>query len=186
MKLQNFAFLLFLFPIDATAQSQNPLSQCDRLDKFQKMDCLEKFESAVKKRMSVLEKNVLSGLSVLDNQFRNMRWPDGAEVRFSKEFQDAQRIWKEFTEKDCRAETAVSFGGSGWGSIMQECMIKRYLLRERTLQQRSKDLSISNLVEIFAQCIYDRTINSLIQDPLTLIYLTLFLKIDHQILKLFP
>ena len=148
MKLQNFAFLLFLLPIDATAQSQNPLSQCDRLDKFQKMDCLEKFESAVKKRMSVLEKNVLSGLSVLDNQFRNMKWPDGAEVRFSKEFQDAQRIWKEFTEKDCRAETAVSFDGSGWGSIMQECMIKRYLLRERTLQQRSKDLSISNLVEI--------------------------------------
>ena len=147
MKILTLLFLLVLIPIDAMAQAPNPLSRCVG-DKFQRMECMDKVESAVKKQISALESKLVSNLNSLDNQFRNMKWPDGSIVSFSNDFRDAQRFWREFTEKDCRAETAVSFDGNGWGSIMQECMIKRYLLRERTLQQRSKDMGISDLVEI--------------------------------------
>ena len=139
--------LLLLIPIQAVAQAPNPLSRCVG-DKFLRMECMDKVESAVNKRIAALESKLVSNLNSLDNQFRNIKWPDGSAVRFSSEFRDAQRIWREFAKKDCRAETAVSFDGGIWGSLMQECMIKRSLLRERTLQQRSKDMGMSNLVEI--------------------------------------
>jgi uncharacterized protein YecT (DUF1311 family) len=154
MKMKPLFLLIFLIPIQASAQTSNPLSRCDSGDKFQRMECMEKVERSARGRMVGLENKVISGLNVLDNQFRNMKWPDGSSVRFSNEFRDAQRIWREFTEKDCRAETAVSFDGNGWGSIMQECIIRRYLVRERTLQTRLKEFAPSNLVEISGQLSY--------------------------------
>jgi len=145
--------LLLLIPIQAVAQAPNPLSRCVG-DKFLRMECMDKVESGVKKRIAGLESKLVSNLNSLDNQFRNMKWPDGSAVRFSSEFRDAQRIWREFTEKDCRAENAVSFDGSGWGTIQQECVIRRLLLREKSLQQRLKEFSSSQLFEITGQLSY--------------------------------
>ena len=65
MKILTLLFLLVLIPIDAMAQAPNPLSRCVG-DKLQRMECMDKVESAVKKQISALESKLVSNLNSLD------------------------------------------------------------------------------------------------------------------------